>query len=72
MSVFCNGTCASEGSVKNRVESEFKWCKVHLSLPSDRFFPLMCMFVCVCVCAEGLMHFGGNGISSGRRLVHYT
>uniref|UniRef100_A0AAQ4RHR6 Otogelin-like n=1 Tax=Gasterosteus aculeatus aculeatus TaxID=481459 RepID=A0AAQ4RHR6_GASAC len=41
MSVFCNGTCASEGSVKNRVESEFKWCKVHLSLRFDRFFPLM-------------------------------
>lgn len=35
-------TCASEC-----VESEFKLCKVHLSLPSDYFFPLMCMFVCV-------------------------
>uniref|UniRef100_A0A672IKX6 Otogelin-like n=1 Tax=Salarias fasciatus TaxID=181472 RepID=A0A672IKX6_SALFA len=26
----------------------------------------------VCVCAEGLMHFGRNGISSGRRFTHDT
>ena len=39
--------CVCKGSVTTSLESEFKWCKVHLSLPSDCFFPLMCMFVCV-------------------------
>lgn len=47
-------TCACEVSVKSSLESEFKWCKVHLSLPSDCFSPLMCMFVCVCRRANAL------------------
>lgn len=37
-----------EGGVSCSEESEFRGCKVHLSLPSDCSFPLMCMSVCVC------------------------
>lgn len=50
----CACTCACESSVQRGFKSKFKWCKVHLSLPSDCFFPLMCMFVCVCRRANAL------------------